>query len=401
LKITYLFIHASATSHSSVQAKVINQITAARNSGTDMEGWFFTTDTSMNITPIPGIHYIFMKGLGGRFFQSWRERSAMFKEVYRFVSGRKNQAERYYMRFAVPNFYLLKIIYRIGNKLVFNHVSAETKEIKLYKSGSITTISRFLSNLEFKWIPILNDYVFGFFVRRNVLGGVVNSHEIARHQQKLAWGKYKTMVIGDGVDVSNFTPRKTPDFNGKIAMFFLKGASSDALYNGIDRLIKGMLNYTGNCSISLTIYGSDLAYESRLIKELHAEHIVTLKPFLSKKELDAELDQYHLGIGQLAVHRKGLKSNTTIKTREYFARGIPFIYAHHDIDISESPEAIKFCLQFPADESCIDLDKVEEFLGKIYADENVALKMNEFAKHHLDYVFKMKKIVGFVQGDFN
>ena len=75
-----------------------------------MEGWFFTTEKNMNNAPIPGINYVFMEVAGGRFFQSWRERRAMFKEVYRFVSGRKNHAERYYMRFAVPNFYLLKII---------------------------------------------------------------------------------------------------------------------------------------------------------------------------------------------------------------------------------------------------------------------------------------------------
>ena len=93
------------------------------------------------------------------------------------------------------------------------------------------------------------------------------------------------------------------------------------------------------------------------------------------------------------MHRKCIISNTTIKSREYFARGIPFIFGHHDPDISDNAEAKPFFREFPADESMIDFEKIVNWYNALEKIPEHNNKMRNFAKQHLDYKVKMKKLV--------
>ena len=104
----------------------------------------------------------------------------------------------------------------------------------------------------------------------------------------------------------------------------------------------------------------------------------------------AFLHDMHFGVATLGLYRKGLNQTTTIKVREYTAQGLPFFYAYSDPDLNE--ESKEFALEFPNDNSIIDMEKIIEFARKALEDKGLPQKMRKYAEEHLDYEVKMKKL---------
>jgi hypothetical protein len=275
--------------------------------------------------------------------------------------------------------------------LILNHIAAEALEYGLHRPslGTKSSISRFLSNLEFKWIPIFEEYTFGILLRRLVSFGVCNSMEIGEYQRRMALGSYNVFLIPDGVNTAELPLTNAPNFKEELCLFFLKGANTFATYNGLDRVLDGMKMYKGDIKITLEIFGNELEYEKKLIEDFGLESTVKLRSYLSSKQLTEVLDRFHMGVGSFGVHRKGVQSNSSIKSREYFARGIPFIYGHMDPDFSEDEIAKKYCLEFPGDDSPVDFEKAIAFLVEVRKDKGFGEKMRQFAASKLDYKVKM------------
>jgi hypothetical protein len=71
-----------------------------------------------------------------------------------------------------------------------------------------------------------------------------------------------------------------------------------------------------------------------------------------------------------------------------------FIYAYSDPDLND--EAKEFSLQFPNDDSLIDMEQVLEFAKRTLSDPLLTQKMRKYAEEHLDYEVKMKKLHQFL-----
>jgi hypothetical protein len=190
----------------------------------------------------------------------------------------------------------------------------------------------------------------------------------------------------------------TIDFNTQhIQMVFLKGASMAADYNGLDRLIISLSRQKNNqFRYYLTIIGNDTDWEKKTIQKYNVEEFVKLKPAMNKQALDIELGNYHLGVGPLAVHRKGIVSTTSIKVREYFARGLPFFFAHHDSGISDNKALQPYFLQLEATDEPIDLQLLDAFVLSIKTIDDLSNEMYRLAKQYLDYSVQVKQIFDFI-----
>ncbi len=392
-----LYIYQTATIHnfSSVQNKIISQIKAANLLGQNVTGLFFTTQKG-EFPEVPNVHFYRITEVNKGWFRSIRQNKNTYQEIRKVLKEIAKKEDKIYLRYWGIGMEMLRLAKEFKGKIVWNHLTAETKEIAMYSSDSPSIYSRFLSKIEFKWFPIFMDKTIGKFTRRYAGKAVVNSMDIAEFEQKMCLGKYECAVIPDAVDSANMQVAQLHPLSTPIRMVFLKGASGAAEYNGLDRLVRGIAEYVGELQFHLTIIGGDLIYEKALIQKYQADAFVTLKAAMLKNEIDAEIGNYNLAVGQLGMHKKGIRSNSTLKTREYFARGIPFIFAHHDPDFSDSKEALKYCLELPADDKPIDLHVVLDFLNKVYKIENVGEKMHNYAIEYLDYSAKMKQIVDFI-----
>ncbi|GAI27325.1 unnamed protein product [marine sediment metagenome] len=113
------------------------------------------------------------------------------------------------------------------------------------------------------------------------------------------------------------------------------------------------------------------------------------------KELDKVFDEVHIAIGTLGIHRKNLKYGSTLKVREYMARGVPFVISYIDEDIEEE---FPLFLKLQPDDNPVNMDKVIEFAKRVYEKYGRAVPsiMRNYALRKMDYKVKVNKLLNFV-----
>ncbi len=396
MKLIYVFTSASVNS-GSVQKKVIEQIQALRSNGVECKGLFFTTDEFDN-NATECFEFISVPKVPKTYFRSAKQRIAYHQTVCNYFNQHKIETDYIYVRYPGAGKYIAKWVNEWGHKIFFEHLTSETLEIRLYgrENPFKWSLSSVLSRLEFLYWPLFNEWRYGKFIRNNAAFGIANSMDIANYENSKAGKNYVKLINGDAVNTGNYNVVDKPLFKNQFNMVFLKGAVTQADFNGLDRLFKGMAKYQGPIQLHLFLYGKNLEHEKQLIQSLGIQELVTAGDFIDKAEIDKLMPSIHLGIAALGVHRKGLKGTTTIKSREYCARGIPFIYGHNDPDFSAVKVAEKFCKEYPANDSDINMNELIEWYKNISNNTNLGLEMHNFSKLNLDYNSKMKKLKEFL-----
>ncbi len=379
---------------SSVQTKVLNQIKFINEAGADCIGAFFSTEITSYTQLNQKVELIPVEKCNWNYFKSIGRSIKIMQAVLNYVNDKYDKIDYIYFRFPGASNLLKKFISLYGNKTIFEHLCIEELELKLNAQENQFGIkpSKLLSWLEFTALPLWREKFYGKFVRRYAKMGICNSEDIAIFQTKKGGGKYKCIIGGDAVDVSSIPLSKRFQFKDELRLIFLKGANTNAYYNGLDRVFEGLKKYEGEIKIKIFVLGLNTEYEIKLSQEFGIYNTKVFFPgFIKGVELNDFFSSIHLAVSQFGIYRKGLKSNSTIKSREYIARGIPMIVGHSDPDFNE--EAIDFLLQFPNDSSPIDMEQVIDFAKKTLSNPELPQKMRKYALEHLDYEVKMKKLV--------
>lgn len=173
----------------------------------------------------------------------------------------------------------------------------------------------------------------------------------------------KTINISNGIDFERIKLKSAKSQSPN--RINLLGVAEIHYWHGFDRLIKGLADYYKNVQIETEVFfdivgggvQNELDMLKNLTRELNLENYVTFYNESSGEELDAFFEKADFGVASLGRHRSGISKIKTLKTREYAARGIPFIYSETDDDFDNMPYIIKA----PADESPIDINKIVEF----------------------------------------
>ena len=377
-----------------MQTKVLNQIKYLNKAGADCRGAFFSTEVKEITTLNEYVDLIPVEKCTWKYFQASGRKRKTMQAVLAFAKQNHKNTDFFYFRYPGAGSLLKEFTSRFGNKTVFEHLSIEEFELKLHAKENPFGLkpSKLFSWLEYAALPLWREKLFGKSIRKNAKLGICNSQEIANFQNMKSGGVYKCMIGGDAVEVDTFTLSPRPELTNELRLVFLKGASTNAEYNGIDRLFNGLKSYNGSFEFKLYVLGKKIDFEKNLAEELNILNTNVYFPgFKVGTELDLFLNEIHLGVSQFGIHRKGLKSNSTIKSREYIARGIPFIFGHQDPDMNEMSK--EFALEFPNNDSLIDIEKVIEFAKKTLQYKELPQKMRKYAEEHLDYEVKMKQLL--------
>lgn len=139
---------------------------------------------------------------------------------------------------------------------------------------------------------------------------------------------YKKMIeITNGVRVDNIKS-KTYDIQEN-NVFRMVAVGTLFPYHGYDRVLKGMVachEHIGNVKVEFHVVGS-----SQTIDDLHKMaddlnlHNVFFHGVKTTEELNLMYEQFNVGLGCLALHRRNADIDTTLKIIEYYCRGVPVI----------------------------------------------------------------------------
>ncbi|MBQ3296594.1 hypothetical protein IJH01_00465 [Candidatus Saccharibacteria bacterium] len=180
---------------------------------------------------------------------------------------------------------------------------------------------------------------------------------------KAIWG-IPTIRMSNCVNYNEIKPR-SEKFKLILNTIRLTCVSNFMYWHGLDRLINGIKEYEGDYHIILNVVGGGQEIDNLKKLSVDMDNII----FHGAKTgdgLDKIFDETDIAVDALGRHRSGVYYNSSLKGKEYVARGVPVISA-----VKTELDDIKFpyYLKLPADESYINIDKIIDFYEKIYKAE--------------------------------
>jgi hypothetical protein len=231
----------------------------------------------------------------------------------------------------------------------------------------------------------LIEQVNGARVLRRVAGIAAVTDEIRRYELHRAGVVRPSKVVANGIDVERVPETGFVPFDGnELRMLFI--ASSHAPWHGTDRLLASLRAYRGATKLRLEMVGGASGAAPGTTQtegQLTIHHHGTLHG----KALDEVFRGVTVAFSSLAMFRTGLREACVLKTREYVARGVPFVFGYDDVDLVE-PES--FCLNVGNSDAPFPLERVIEFAKAASAEAGLSNRMREFARARLDWKVKMK-----------
>lgn len=196
----------------------------------------------------------------------------------------------------------------------------------------------------------------------------------------------ENMVVVDSLPL-HIPPPNTGEFHiiGVAAMLF---------WHGFDRVIQGLAAYNkqgGGRRVVLHLVGDgpQRAVWQQLAETQGVAGQVIFHGTVTGSALNTLFEHCHMAVSTLAWHRRGFYHSYALKTREYIARGIPFIYASDDTAASGVAE---YCVQLPPDDSDVNIAALLDFYESIQGID-YPVTMRRYAQGHLQWTGQMQRVV--------
>jgi len=236
---------------------------------------------------------------------------------------------------------------------------------------------------------------YGHLMLKNCKGIIAVTDEINNIELSRINHSIPSITIPNGIGVENIKMTGFTPFDGKnLDIVFI--TSSLFPWNGLERLLSSMKNYKGNINVTLHIIGA--VDQNEFSKILGYFDCVKFHGLKLEEDLDEIMGKMNLAIGTLALFKNNIEEACSLKTREYVARGIPFVLAYKDPDLLNVRPDFKFHLSFENNNSSIDMGDIISFAREVSKNPvEISSCMRSYALQNLDWSIKMKKLMRFVE----
>ena len=233
------------------------------------------------------------------------------------------------------------------------------------------------------------------YTRRHMRGLIDRYAPIGGEGLDSLWG-VPTVPLMNGIRLKDTTLRSPADGNGQIKILCV---SYFTRYHAIDLFFAGLEAYYaqgGVRDIQLYLVGEGHAWPE-LTGLVAQSEVLQKHVHLEGPRTVAELDPYYdlcdLGIHGYGLHRQmdtggqKIPCASAIKTREYLAKGLPFMGNMVDVFVGKD---IPFFLNCPLGETPVDIESVVRFYGTLYPHDTReeklawARQMRAFAEQTVD-----------------
>jgi len=270
-----------------------------------------------------------------------------------------------------------------------------TKEIPEYLSHLEGKLPFIIRNL--KRIRLKLEIRYGHKILEQVKGIICVTDEIRNAELNRIDKISPSITISNGVDVQNIRKTGFKRFDGN-TLNIVTVVSSPKPWHGLDKIISSINLYKGKVKINFNIVGN--ITKNDINNMPHDCSKVIFHGLKYGKELDEIMKDMNCAVSAMALYRNEMKEACSLKTREYTARGIPFILAYRDPDLQHVEKDYKFYLSFSNDESEIQIEKIIDFASRMSEkdyNESISDYMREYALKYMDWSVKIKKYIEFLE----
>ncbi|MBE6949651.1 MAG: glycosyltransferase family 4 protein [Ruminococcaceae bacterium] len=216
-----------------------------------------------------------------------------------------------------------------------------------------------------------------------------------------AGGSYKgipAINITNGIDIGSIKPRKRNIDKDTIHILAL---ASMSYWHGYDRLIKSLAEYKGTQSIVVHMVGGNdggaLGEWKELTKSLGIEEKVIFHGAKSGTELDEMFNTCDVGVNSLGMYRKGFAVTSELKSREYAARGLPFVCSVEDPALAGATEPLWH--QISNDDTIPDMEEIVAFALRMRKDAGCVDKLRAYAAEHMTWDSQYIRVFERLEGE--
>lgn len=261
----------------------------------------------------------------------------------------------------------------VKNRISVHH-SKEVEELGLIRYGLLGKLA-----------SIAEQY-FGSNVISLGLGVIGVTNEISEYECGRVKKNLPFAVYPNGIDPTIITLAEDLRVPSVLQLAFV--CSYFSPWHGLDLLLDSLESYISSpCSrvIKLHIIGEVAFAElDRIAASDRLSSICNVAGYLDGDQLERLLSCCDAGIGSLALWRKGLREASTLKVREYLARGLPVLSGHQDpslpggfpyydiIDLEQLDQAFNKAFKFKSIPRSLIRSESLEYISKSVALKNLA-----------------------------
>lgn len=167
-------------------------------------------------------------------------------------------------------------------------------------------------------------------------------------------------------------------------------------WHGLDRLLEGLSEYQrkgapyGTVLLSIVGDGSEKSVYQEMVRKARLEKVVSFFPTTSGAALDELFEAADVGIGTLGIHRKGVALDSSLKHREYAARGIPLLLSGKDLGF---PSDLSFVHYVAGNDEAIDFEAMVPFFQNLLLQKDLHLSIRKYAQENLSWEKQLRKVV--------
>jgi hypothetical protein len=208
----------------------------------------------------------------------------------------------------------------------------------------------------------------------------------------------KTVHFKNGLDYSLIKTNKHP--NNYSSEIHLCAVANMTKWQGYERVIKSISTINSQTCKKIVFHlvgeGDQLMFYKTLTNELSLEQNVVFHGFLSGRDLDDVYDLCQLGVDAFGRHKTNSKISTSLKSREYLAKGLPVLTTTiNDIDQSLSD----FTISISNDNELIDFNSIIAYLDTLhqkYSNDNLSQVIREESKKIYDIYYCYNEIIEYI-----
>jgi hypothetical protein len=214
----------------------------------------------------------------------------------------------------------------------------------------------------------------------------------------------QTICVSNAIDVNGIKQRTLNQDNHKKNEINLIACSSLYYWHGYDRVIEGLNNYYSKRENKDPIVyfhivgdGEEADRYKDLIEKYNLSQYIFMYGKLMGEALDDVYDKSDIGLDSMGRHRSGVYYNSSLKGKEYCAKGLPIVSGVcTDLDNEKS---FPYYLRVPAVDDEIDIYKLIQFYNDIYSGKDpkeINNIIRDYAKQHFDFQIAMKSIIDYI-----
>ena len=289
-------------------------------------------------------------------------RAFKYKFILKFLEAKK--IDWAIVRYGLSDLSIHSFVRKYKNKIIFEHHSKELNELSVNRHyGLYGFVQLYLEKL----LP--SRYSKNL---KNVIGVTPDILEYQR--DRFNFKPHFGVVFPNAIDhkiIIKASKKKLNNENFKIIF----SAGRFSRWHGLDILINSLEKYEGARKITLTLVGEITdENKSQIAKFKNSSVEIVQTGLVAREELFSLYKLHHLGVDSLGLKRLGILDGSSLKSKEYIARSMPYICVSKDAGLRwaknfmyyiENVENINFADIISWYETLNDLDYIENYQGAL------------------------------------